>query len=129
MPVFLAQQFKPGYTAPPQLFHYGGIPMNFRYPFFAQFCFWIEFYPSKTSPTTFKMPFSVYARGNWEVSRRDINNHRFITMVPTARDLVDSDDDDYSVSSTRNMMYCRTVAIVVRFYPFKMLQKFQFQVD
>ncbi|KAM0945907.1 putative E3 ubiquitin-protein ligase MARCH [Dioscorea sansibarensis] len=74
------QQFKPGYTAPPQLFHYGGIPMNFR--------------------------------GNWEVSRRDINNHRFITMVPTDRDLVDSDYDDYSVSTTRNMMYCRTVAIV-----------------
>ncbi|XP_010243775.1 PREDICTED: uncharacterized protein LOC104587750 [Nelumbo nucifera] len=24
------QQFKPGYTAPPQLFRYGGIPMNFR---------------------------------------------------------------------------------------------------
>ncbi|KAM7516350.1 hypothetical protein LguiA_005933 [Lonicera macranthoides] len=24
------QQFKPGYTAPPPLFHYGGIPMNFR---------------------------------------------------------------------------------------------------
>ncbi|PKA62914.1 E3 ubiquitin-protein ligase MARCH6 [Apostasia shenzhenica] len=24
------QQFKPGYTAPPQLFHYGNIPMNFR---------------------------------------------------------------------------------------------------
>ncbi|XP_068638733.1 uncharacterized protein [Aristolochia californica] len=24
------QQFKPGYTAPPQLFQYGGIPMNFR---------------------------------------------------------------------------------------------------
>lgn len=24
------QQFKPGYTAPPQLFHYGSIPMNFR---------------------------------------------------------------------------------------------------
>ncbi|MQL89620.1 hypothetical protein Taro_022210 [Colocasia esculenta] len=24
------QQFKPGYTAPPQLFHYGAIPMNFR---------------------------------------------------------------------------------------------------
>ncbi|KAK1256770.1 hypothetical protein QJS04_geneDACA023970 [Acorus gramineus] len=26
------QQFKLGYTAPPQLFHFGGIPMNFRYP-------------------------------------------------------------------------------------------------
>ncbi|XP_050230078.1 uncharacterized protein LOC126679168 isoform X2 [Mercurialis annua] len=24
------QQYKPGYTAPPPLFHYGGIPMNFR---------------------------------------------------------------------------------------------------
>ncbi|KAL8476698.1 hypothetical protein ACS0TY_029118 [Phlomoides rotata] len=24
------QLFKPGYTAPPPLFHYGGIPMNFR---------------------------------------------------------------------------------------------------
>ncbi|KAK4410141.1 hypothetical protein Sango_0087100 [Sesamum angolense] len=24
------QQFKPGYTAPPPLFHYGGAPMNFR---------------------------------------------------------------------------------------------------
>ncbi|KAA8530626.1 hypothetical protein F0562_005440 [Nyssa sinensis] len=24
------QQFKPGYTAPPPLFHYGSIPMNFR---------------------------------------------------------------------------------------------------
>ncbi|PIN08259.1 Ubiquitin--protein ligase [Handroanthus impetiginosus] len=25
------QLFKPGYTAPPPLFHYGGIPMNFRF--------------------------------------------------------------------------------------------------
>ncbi|EXC20569.1 E3 ubiquitin-protein ligase MARCH2 [Morus notabilis] len=24
------QQFKPGYSAPPPLFHYGGVPMNFR---------------------------------------------------------------------------------------------------
>ncbi|PON58500.1 Zinc finger, RING-CH-type [Trema orientale] len=24
------QQFEPGYTAPPPLFHYGGVPMNFR---------------------------------------------------------------------------------------------------
>ncbi|RWW83209.1 hypothetical protein BHE74_00008291, partial [Ensete ventricosum] len=26
------QQFKPGYTAPPKLFRYGSIPMDFRYP-------------------------------------------------------------------------------------------------
>ena len=25
------QQFRPGYTSPQQLFHYGSIPMNFRY--------------------------------------------------------------------------------------------------
>ncbi|KAJ0659757.1 putative transcription factor C2H2 family [Helianthus annuus] len=24
------QPFKPGYTSPPQLFHYGSVPMNFR---------------------------------------------------------------------------------------------------
>ncbi|RWW13689.1 hypothetical protein GW17_00022575, partial [Ensete ventricosum] len=26
------KQFKPGYTAPPKLFRYGSIPMDFRYP-------------------------------------------------------------------------------------------------
>lgn len=40
------QQFTPDYTAPPPLFHYSGIPMNFRYlstyPLYTQgflFCF------------------------------------------------------------------------------------------
>lgn len=72
------QQFKPGYTAPPQLFQYGGIPMNFR--------------------------------GNWEITRQDLHNSRFLTMVATDRDF---DYDDYSSSSTRSMMCCRSVAVIV----------------
>ncbi|OMO73402.1 Zinc finger, RING-CH-type [Corchorus olitorius] len=58
------QQYKPNYTAPPPLFHYGGVPMNFR--------------------------------GNWEISRRDLPAPRFITMVTTDRDFLESDFDDYS---------------------------------
>eukprot|EP00268_Persea_americana_P069554 TRINITY_DN9895_c1_g3_i3.p1 TRINITY_DN9895_c1_g3~~TRINITY_DN9895_c1_g3_i3.p1 ORF type:complete len:169 (+),score=14.07 TRINITY_DN9895_c1_g3_i3:46-552(+) len=71
------QQFKPGYTAPPQLFHYGGIPMNFR--------------------------------GNWEITRQDLHNPRFLAMVATDRDF---DYDDYSYSTARSMMCCRSVAII-----------------
>ncbi|KDP22672.1 hypothetical protein JCGZ_02514 [Jatropha curcas] len=74
------QQFKPGYTAPPPLFHYGGIPMNFR--------------------------------GNWEITRRDLNNPGFIAMVTTDRDFVGSDFEDYSAPSPRSLMCCRIVAII-----------------
>ncbi|KAJ8641885.1 hypothetical protein MRB53_018579 [Persea americana] len=71
------QQFKPGYTAPPQLLHYGGVPMNFR--------------------------------GNWEITRRDLHNSRFIAMVATDRDF---DYDDYSSSSERSTNCCRAVALI-----------------
>ncbi|KAF8378636.1 hypothetical protein HHK36_029985 [Tetracentron sinense] len=73
-------QFKPGYTAPPQLFHYGGIPMNFR--------------------------------GNWEISRRDLHNPRFIAMVATDSNFLDPDFDDYSAPTSRSLMCCRSVAII-----------------
>ncbi|XXG65542.1 hypothetical protein AAC387_Pa05g3216 [Persea americana] len=71
------QQFKPGYTAPPQLLHYGGVPMNFR--------------------------------GNWEITRRDLHNSRFIAMVATDRDF---DYDDYSSSSETSTNCCRAVALI-----------------
>ncbi|KAF8390026.1 hypothetical protein HHK36_024547 [Tetracentron sinense] len=73
-------QFRPGYTAPPQLFHYGGIPMNFR--------------------------------GNWEISRRDLHNPRFIAMVATDRNFLDPDYDEYSAPTSRSLMFCHTVAII-----------------
>lgn len=75
------QQFTPDYTAPPRLFRYGRIPMNFR--------------------------------GNWEIARHDIQNHRFITMVQNSRDLVGpSHHDEYASSSTRSIIYCRVVALI-----------------
>ncbi|KAK8522605.1 hypothetical protein V6N13_115565 [Hibiscus sabdariffa] len=74
------QQFKPGYTAPPPLFHLGRIPMNFR--------------------------------GNWEISRRELNNPRFIAVVSTDHSLLDSGYDEYLASSTRSLIGYRTVAII-----------------
>ncbi|KAL5726631.1 hypothetical protein ACHQM5_009660 [Ranunculus cassubicifolius] len=74
------QQFKPDYTAPPRLFHYGAVPMNFR--------------------------------GNWEITRRDLQNPRFIAMVSTDRAFLDPDYDEYSAQSTRSLIYCRTVALI-----------------
>lgn len=74
------QQFKPGYTAPPRLFHYGAVPMNFR--------------------------------GNWEISRRDLQNPRFLAMVSTDRNFLDADYDEYSVHTTSSLICCRAVAII-----------------
>lgn len=74
------QLFKPGYTAPPPLFHYGGIPMNFR--------------------------------GNWEISRRDLQNLQFISMDSTNGDFLDSDVDDYHVPTSRSVICCRIIAMI-----------------
>ncbi|KAK8483391.1 hypothetical protein V6N13_090488 [Hibiscus sabdariffa] len=74
------QQFKPGYTAPPPLFHIGRIPMNFRV--------------------------------NWEISRSELNNSRFITVVSTDHSLLDSGYDGYLTSTPRRLIGYRTVAII-----------------
>ncbi|KAF3432230.1 hypothetical protein FNV43_RR26969 [Rhamnella rubrinervis] len=74
------QPFKPGYTAPPPLFQFGRIPMNFR--------------------------------GNWEISRRDINRPRIIAMVSTDRNFLNPDFNDYSASTARSVFCCRSVAFI-----------------
>ncbi|GAV75699.1 DUF3675 domain-containing protein/RINGv domain-containing protein [Cephalotus follicularis] len=74
------QQYKPGYTAPPPLFHLGRIPVNIR--------------------------------GNWEISRRDLNSPRFIAVVSTDRNILDPDYDEYSVSTVRSVICCRSVAFI-----------------
>ncbi|CAK9153353.1 unnamed protein product [Ilex paraguariensis] len=74
------QQFKPDYTAPPPLCHYGGIPMNFR--------------------------------GNWEISRRDLRNPQFTTMVSTDHNFLDPDFDVYSAPTSRSLICCRVVSII-----------------
>ncbi|XP_059649620.1 uncharacterized protein LOC132295380 isoform X2 [Cornus florida] len=75
------QQYKPGYTAPPPMFQYGGIPLNFR--------------------------------GNWEIDRSDPNNPRIIAMVSADRNFLDPEYDEYEASTTRSLMCCRSVAIIV----------------
>ncbi|KAL6286729.1 hypothetical protein ACE6H2_011119 [Prunus campanulata] len=75
------QPFTPDYTAPPPLFHYSGIPMNFR--------------------------------GNWEISRRDLQNPQFIAMVTADHEYMNTDfDDEYSAPSSRSLICCRVIAII-----------------
>lgn len=74
------QQFKPGYSAPPPLFHYGGVPLNLR--------------------------------GNWEISRRELQNPQIIAMVTSDHDYMDTDFDEYSAPSQRSLICCRLVAII-----------------
>ncbi|XP_047971216.1 uncharacterized protein LOC125214300 isoform X1 [Salvia hispanica] len=74
------QVFKPGYTAPPPLFTYGGIPMNFR--------------------------------GNWEISRRDLQNLQFVSTDSASDNFLDSDGDEFPVPTPRSVLYCRIIAII-----------------
>ncbi|XP_031253275.1 uncharacterized protein LOC116111219 isoform X1 [Pistacia vera] len=74
------EQYKPGYTAPPPLFHYGD---NFR--------------------------------ANWEISRRDLHNPQFISMVTADREFLDSNFDEYYTPSSRSLLCCRIIAIIVYF--------------
>lgn len=72
------QQFKPGYTAPPPLFQFGRVPMNFR--------------------------------GNWEISRRGSPR---IIMVSTDREFLNPHEyDEYSASTARSVLWCRSVAFI-----------------
>ena len=75
-------------------------------------------------------PFGGCLRGNWEVSRRDQHNSQFIAMVAADRNFLDSDFDDYPAPTSRSLICCRMVAIIVislslslSFWVFSSLQK------
>ncbi|XVF85319.1 hypothetical protein PTKIN_Ptkin17bG0107900 [Pterospermum kingtungense] len=72
-----------------------------------------QFKPGYTAPPPLfqigRIPMNL--RGNWEISRRELNNSRFIAVVSTDRSLLDSHYDEYSVSSTR--ICYRAVAVIV----------------
>lgn len=55
----------------------------------------------------------VYVRGNWEISRRDLNSTHLVSMVPSDQSLNNSNYDPYSVSSSGSLICCRSVAIIV----------------
>ncbi|XP_024021609.1 uncharacterized protein LOC21408557 [Morus notabilis] len=53
----------------------------------------------------------MHFRGNWEISRRDINSPRIVAMVSTNRNFLDPDFDDYSASNSGGLTWCRSVAV------------------
>ncbi|XWS69295.1 hypothetical protein CRYUN_Cryun04dG0166700 [Craigia yunnanensis] len=73
-----------------------------------------QFKPGYTAPPPLfqigHIPMNL--RGNWEISRRELNNSRFIAVVSTDNSVLNSHYDEYSVSTTRGLMCYRTVAII-----------------
>ncbi|KAE9618709.1 hypothetical protein Lal_00047847 [Lupinus albus] len=73
-----------------------------------------QFKPGYTAPPPLfrfgHIPMSF--RGNWEISRRDLNRAHLVSMVPTDQNLINSDYDRYSASSTRSLICCRSVAVI-----------------
>lgn len=55
----------------------------------------------------------IIIRGNWQIARSDLNNPRIIAMVSTDRSLLEPDYDEYAVSTSRSILCCRSVAVIV----------------
>uniref|UniRef100_A0A7N0VCC8 RING-CH-type domain-containing protein n=1 Tax=Kalanchoe fedtschenkoi TaxID=63787 RepID=A0A7N0VCC8_KALFE len=77
------QQFKPGYTAPPPLFQFGGIPMNFR-------GHWDISRRDLSNPSLISM----------------ISTDRNFLLS------IGEEDDEYSASASRSLTCCRLVAVI-----------------
>ncbi|KAL3636020.1 hypothetical protein CASFOL_020567 [Castilleja foliolosa] len=54
----------------------------------------------------------VNLRGNWQIDRRDLNNPHIIAMVSTDHNLLDTEFDEYAVSTSRSIICCRSIAII-----------------
>ncbi|KAF7131637.1 hypothetical protein RHSIM_Rhsim09G0068500 [Rhododendron simsii] len=55
----------------------------------------------------------VNFRGNWEISRRDLNNSRFIAVVSPDRNFIDPESDEYAASTARSEFCCRSFMILL----------------
>ncbi|KAI4313832.1 hypothetical protein L6164_026781 [Bauhinia variegata] len=51
-------------------------------------------------------------RGNWEISRRDLNSAHLVSMVSSDQSLINSNYDQYSASPTGSLMCCRSIAVI-----------------
>ncbi|KAH7571025.1 hypothetical protein JRO89_XS05G0241700 [Xanthoceras sorbifolium] len=79
-------------------------------------CDFQQFKPGYTAPPPLfqfgHIPMSF--RGNWEISTRESNSPRIIAMVSTDRDFLHSPTfDDHSVSNSRSLLCCRSIALIV----------------
>lgn len=72
------------------------------------------FKPDYTAPPPLfqfgRIPMSF--RGNWEISRRDLNSTHLVSMVPTDQNLINSNYDQYSTSSPGSLICCRSAAVI-----------------
>jgi hypothetical protein len=55
----------------------------------------------------------THLSGNWEISRRDLHNPQFIPVIATGREFLDTDFEEYSTPTSRSLICCRVVAIIV----------------
>ncbi|RDX85132.1 E3 ubiquitin-protein ligase MARCH2, partial [Mucuna pruriens] len=73
-----------------------------------------QFKPGYTAPPPLfqfgRIPMSF--RGNWEISRRDLNSTHLVSMVPTDQNLTASNYDQYSASATGSLICCRSIAVI-----------------
>ncbi|XP_023522106.1 uncharacterized protein LOC111785983 isoform X1 [Cucurbita pepo subsp. pepo] len=51
-------------------------------------------------------------RGNWEISRRNLDSSSYIAMVSSNRNVVDTDYDEFSDSAATSVLCCHSFAIV-----------------
>ncbi|KAG6742225.1 hypothetical protein POTOM_055515 [Populus tomentosa] len=55
------------------------------------------------------------SRGNWEIPTRELHAPPFIPMFTTDREYLDSDfEEEYPLPSSRSVMCCRIVAIIIK---------------
>uniref|UniRef100_A0A6N2MXL9 RING-CH-type domain-containing protein n=1 Tax=Salix viminalis TaxID=40686 RepID=A0A6N2MXL9_SALVM len=72
-----------------------------------------EFKPGYTAPPPlFQIGFPMNFRGNWETSRRELNGPRFIAVVSSEHNFLNTDYYEYSASTTRNTIYYRLIAVI-----------------
>ncbi|XP_059445613.1 uncharacterized protein LOC132177356 [Corylus avellana] len=74
-----------------------------------------QFNPGYTAPPPLfqlgRVPMNF--RGNWEISRRNLNSSpRIIAMVSTNPNFLNPDYDEYSATTTRSLICCRSVAFI-----------------
>lgn len=97
--LFEWQQYKSGYTAPRQLFHYTGISMNFRY-------FLVAFTLIIVQNTENHVLWWDCHRSDWGIEALDLRNPYFL-----------SDDHElYSFHSPTSLICCRVIALLVCFF-------------
>ncbi|CAL9170325.1 unnamed protein product [Musa hybrid cultivar] len=73
-----------------------------------------QFKPGYTAPQKLFQYGSIPMnfRGNWEITRQDLNDSQILTLYPSERDVMHPHVDDYSALGMRTTVCCQSVAII-----------------